>query len=109
MGSSGAAVGVLGAPNDWTATQDMDLLRLKAGPWVDITHRDYGAVGDGATDDTAAITAAAADANGGVLFFPPDRPYVLSSIALNAIAGLVIHAVGARIIHKSGTSNPMWR
>lgn len=41
--------------------------------WVNVKHPDYGAVGDNATDDTAAITAAidALPENGGTLYFPP--------------------------------------
>jgi hypothetical protein len=43
--------------------------------WVDV--RDHGAVGDGATDDTAALRAAyAATPTGGLLFFPPGLTFM---------------------------------
>jgi len=46
----------------------------------DVKHEDFGAVGDGNTDDTAAIQTAinAAYVNGGIVFFPPGI-YVVSS------------------------------
>lgn len=57
-----------GAPLTWTADGIFDGL-----PWIDVTHPAFGAVGDGATDDTAAINAALAalPATGAIVFFPP--------------------------------------
>ncbi len=37
--------------------------------WIDV--RDFGAIGDGITDDTAAIQSAIDACNGGVVYFPP--------------------------------------
>lgn len=44
--------------------------------------KSYGAVGDGVTDDAAAITAAIAACTSGIVYFPPGSYKVLSSIAL---------------------------
>ncbi len=51
---------------------------------------DYGAEGDGTTDDTAAIRAAenAADDTGGVVFFPPGRYRVTDTIDMNSVSVL---------------------
>ncbi len=48
---------------------------------------DYGAIGDGATDDTAAIQAAndaCATAGGGVVFFPGGLTYAATQLTINA-------------------------
>lgn len=43
---------------------------------VDVTDPIYGAVGDGVTDDSIAIRAAAAAASGKILFFPPGLTFL---------------------------------
>lgn len=64
--------------------------------WVDV--RSYGAVGDGETDDTAAIQVAIHDAAGRLeLFFPGPGPYL--SGPLNAD-----NLVGVRLTGPGGTS-----
>lgn len=50
--------------------------------WVDV--RDYGAVGDGTTDDRAAFVAANAAANGGYIVVPEGNYFIGSSLAINA-------------------------
>ena len=47
--------------------------------------KDYGAVGDGTTDDTAAIQAATAAANltGGIIYFPQGNYYMTQPIVIN--------------------------
>lgn len=52
----------------------------------------YGALGDGVTDDTGAITAAIAAANaagGGTVFFPPGDYYVTSVLTVSAGVNLL--------------------
>ena len=48
-----------------------DSLRVKS-PWIDVTHPDFGATGDGITDDTVAIQAAvdAGNTDGVPVFWP---------------------------------------
>jgi len=64
-------------------------LQLESGPWADV--RAYGALGDGSTDDSAAIQAAiTAMTGGGVVFFPagvyPCRElYMTSYVTLRGI------------------------
>lgn len=53
-----------------------------------VTPQDYGAVGDGVTDDTAAIQAAlnAMPSNGGTVFFPAGS-YLITSMLTVAVTG----------------------
>jgi len=77
-----------------------DVSFKKAGssvtPWVNVK-ADYGAAGNGSTDDLAAINAAIAKVNtvgvGGILFFPPGTYKV--SAALNAITGTGVRVIGS--------------
>lgn len=59
-------------------------------PFVDV--RDYGAVGDGATDDTAAIQAAV-DAATGVVWFPAGTYLVTAAITVTG-SGLTLRGAG---------------
>jgi hypothetical protein len=63
--------------------------------WANV--KDYGAIGDGTTDDTAAIQDAI-DANLGVVFFPPGEYRITSVLDLTARNG------GRTVIRGSGRS-----
>lgn len=64
-------------PRNFAPELELDRQWRAAGRWYDI--RDYGAVGDGVTDDTAAWLAAcaAAEVTGGLVWIPPGR-YVIT-------------------------------
>ena len=82
-----------------------------------VSVKDFGAVGDGVTDDTAAIQAAIDGiADGATLFFPVgdyvvsnltiDKPLVLvgDGVAAMAASGAGTYLAGVRITSKSGTT-----
>jgi hypothetical protein len=64
-----------------------------------INVRDYGAKGDGSTDDTGAILAAIGDAvntgwDGGVVFFPPGKYIITSDLVVSTNQRLVFRGAG---------------
>ena len=82
LNSVGGTINLYQIPDIWTGTGRINVGQiLKAGeallPWVDV--RDYGAKGDGVTDDRAAIQAAitACPTNGTV--YIPESNYLLST------------------------------
>lgn len=67
--------------------------------WVSV--KDYGALGDGATDDTAAIQSAATAASGGTLYFPAGT-YITSN-AVTISSNTTIIGEGPHSIIKSNS------
>jgi hypothetical protein len=74
-------------------------LQTKSGNLPFISVLDYGAKGDGTTDDMAAIQSAldaVFTAGGGTVYFPPGRTYALSDY-LHILTGTTVIAYGATI------------
>ena len=66
--------------------------------------KDFGAVGDGTTDDTAAIVAAIASLpNGGRVFFPQGHYRITSTITITG-RGILLEGDGAADDYSRGTS-----
>lgn len=76
--------------------------------WINVIE-DFGAAGNGVTDDTARIQAAANAANGKVLYFPPGRTYKINgSIAFAGVwwahkATLQQFAAGVSLLIGAGS------
>jgi len=68
-----------------------------------VSVKDYGAVGDDSTDDTAAITAAIVASNNRVVFFPPGT-YRISSALIGGQGNGRIRLVGVAASNSFGTS-----
>lgn len=97
-----AALDVAGAVTMQT-TLDVDgAARFKAGPWIDVTHADYGATGDGVTDDDVAIQAAATavPASGGTLYFPAGTYLVGTTIYVKSNTHVRGAGMGNTIIKR---------
>jgi polygalacturonase len=63
-----------------------------------VSVKDFGAVGDGVIDDTAAIQAAIAAANGGALVLPPSSGSYLVRSKLTIASAIDIFGYGATIL-----------
>jgi parallel beta-helix repeat protein len=61
---------------------------------------DYGAVGDGVTDDTAALQLAFTA--GGSLFFPPGRTFVSSKLSVST--DVVVFGYDSILLHKANSA-----
>jgi parallel beta-helix repeat protein len=80
--------------------EDFDILKLKNIPWVDV--REYGAKGDGSTDDTVAIQAAIDSlSSGGVIFFPLGTYNTDTTLAIGNGVSLVGFSKKGSIIYKT--------
>lgn len=64
---------------------------------------DFGAVGDGLANDTAALQAAATAAGGGVLYFPKGTYLVTAQI--NILANTLVQGTGSGSIIKTATAS----
>lgn len=63
--------------------------------------RDYGAIGDGLTDDTAAIQSAISAASGGGMVFMPEGNYIVDpDVSLNMTSDIILAGVGRQTILK---------
>jgi hypothetical protein len=78
-----------------------DAVAFRSGPFFDV--KAYGAIGDGTTDDTAAIQAAidAAATLGGVVFFPSGTYKLTSAIQLKSKVILRGSGMNASILKQS--------
>jgi len=82
-------------PGPATAIRTTDLINVKL----------YGAIGNGMTDDTAAITNALNIAAGGSVYFPPGT-YLVSRAISNSAANTTLQGAGqSSIIKQIGTPN----
>jgi len=73
-----------------------------AGMFTNVKDPTFGATGDGVTDDTTAVLAATAAANGGVVFFPPGT-YKIDTLALSG-ANINWWGAGPGVSIISGTT-----
>lgn len=72
---------------DWLATHFRNYTHLST---IFVNVKDYGAKGDGATDDTAAINLAISDSSeGSVIYFPPGEYLISAPIVLKR--GMILH------------------
>lgn len=72
--------------------------RMIDGSWINVL--DFGAIGDGVTDDTAALQAAINQ--GGVVYFPPNKTYVSSRIQITNNVEMI--GYDAKILHKANSA-----
>jgi len=70
-----------------------------------VSVKDFGAVGDGVTDDTAAIQAAATSlTNGGILFFPPGTYKITTAITMQDKTEVHGSGIGATLIQSTAAN-----
>src|SRR5262249_51553665 len=81
------------------ASQVLGPQRITVGPvWLNVKSDQFGAAGDGVTDDTAAINAAitAAGAAGTTIFFPPGTYICSGALTLGGSTGIILQGSGGR-------------
>jgi hypothetical protein len=108
-GGGGAVASVAGKTGVVTLEVD-DVAGAAVRSHLELNVKDYGAVGDGEADDTAAIAAALDDAGGGGIVKFPHGDYVTETIELGDDQWLVgCGPGGSRLILKDGTDDDLIR
>ncbi|WP_323100612.1 glycosyl hydrolase family 28-related protein [Intrasporangium sp. YIM S08009] len=90
-----AAVGGVGAALTVAAVPPPAMAAAATSAGVNV--RDYGALGDGTSDDTAAVQRAIAAAGGDLVYFPAGT-YPLNKVAVTTAADLML-GIGATLRH----------
>lgn len=90
-----------------TATSYDD--RIETLEAVELNVLDFGALGDGSTDDSAAVTAAltAMPSTGGTLVFPPQKTYRLGNVTLPERQNVKIIGSPSAVLKKNA-NGPMF-
>jgi len=107
---------IVSATRTWPRLDVPSLLNYELGQFADLSGRtvnvrEYGARGDGATNDTAAVQSAINAGNGGTVYFPSGI-YVLDSVELAAGARIRLLGAGQGITilkHADGATASMLR
>lgn len=101
------ALGVTGTVGIST-TLNAHTIHTKLVPVLDVKHPDYGATGDGSTDDTTAIQAAitALRSSAAELYFPPGTYKITDKLSLGTINQRIIRGAGRGVtLIKQHTAN----
>ena len=117
--TGGVATWVTGTGTITTAGTSGQILQTTAGAatWINpsnvrhvIDVKDYGAVGDGVTNDNGPVSSAiAATTNGAVLYFPPGRYILTSAVAFtNQTVAIRGDSPKASVLQFSGTHGITW-
>lgn len=87
-----------------TALSSSTLMTKASFEWLSVT--DYGATGDGATNDRAALQAAidAVPSTGGILWFPPGTYVITTALVLKPNLVLLGAGINASIIKQTATT-----
>lgn len=100
LSDTGVAAGMKIIP---TGASTARTLEARAADVINV--KDFGAVGDGVTDDTTAITAAhTAMVSGGALYFPSGTYKVSSAITLSKTGAYIGDGFGATIFSTTSAS-----
>jgi hypothetical protein len=97
---------------DSSGNQTIDSVITKATPVYNVKHQDWGALGDGATDDTSAVQLAIdaiATAGAGVLYFPLGTYVIDGTLDINNCS-IKIFGDGAGqtyLLQKNSPAGPM--
>lgn len=77
---------------------------MAGGTWMVNVRDDYGAAGDGVTDDTASVRAAISSGSQNI-YFPPGNYLLTSSLTITAFANLSLigfNALTTRLVYNQG-------
>jgi len=95
----------------WSSGDSLSPSNLNRKSGVAFNVKEYGAAGDGATNDATALQAAidAAGVSGGVVFFPAGAYRVNSTLVIDDTAPIILRGIGDESIISYGASTHMLR
>ena len=99
-----ASVNLAASAISYTAAGSVVVRTVQAKLQESVSVLDFGAVGDGVADDTAAIQAAISSTTGCTIYFPPGEYKCTSQILINGKTGLVLQGSrNAKLLFTDGS------